>query len=108
MIGILTHARLVQALDEFGPDVPLRQVMAQDIEPVHPEDGLDIVQRRLTESKLDALPVVEDGTFLGLITSRDVAEAYRLVSSRADIFRVGVAKSANGSRQSQVTPEREA
>jgi stage IV sporulation protein FB len=106
LIGILTHARLVQALDEFGPDVPLRRVMAPDIEPVHPEDGLDVVQKRLAESKLDALPVVEDGRFLGLITSRDVAEAYRLVSSRADIFRDPVANSDNGSRRSQVLPER--
>jgi stage IV sporulation protein FB len=102
LIGILTHARLVQALDKFGPDVPLRQVMAPDIEPVHPEDGLDQVQKRLAESKLDALPVVEEGKFLGLITSRDVAEAYRLVSSRADIFRVAVSESNNGSSRSKL------
>jgi CBS domain-containing protein len=43
-------------------------------------DELFDVQQRFIETQLDALPVMENGRFLGLITSRDVAEVYRLIS----------------------------
>jgi CBS domain-containing protein len=61
--------------------------MEREITPVDPNDGLFQVQQRLAELKLDALPVVDKGTFLGLITSRDLNEAYRLLSKKPDLLR---------------------
>jgi stage IV sporulation protein FB len=88
LVGLITHAGLIEALDKYGPDVPLQGVMLTDFEPVAPGDDLIAVQMRLAERKLDALPVVEAGRFLGLITNRDISEIYRLASSRADLLPV--------------------
>lgn len=81
LVGLLTYARMVEALNGQGPDVPVGQVMQTDIAPVGPRDELFRVQQRMTENKLAALPVVEAGRFLGLITNRDVGELYSLASS---------------------------
>jgi stage IV sporulation protein FB len=92
LVGLLTHSRLIRGIDKFGPDAPLSQVMMTDVEPVKTMDGLLEVQRRLAEGKLDALPVVDEGNFKGLITSRDIVEIYRLISSRADLLPVTVSR----------------
>lgn len=80
VVGLLTHTQLVEALNQVGPDRPVREFMRTDIQPVSPSDNLFLAQSRLTEQKIDALPVVENGEFLGLVTSRDVNEIYRLAS----------------------------
>jgi Zn-dependent protease/CBS domain-containing protein len=86
LVGLLTHAALVEALDRTGPATPVKSVMLTDIAPVTPDDGLFTVQQRMQENNLDALPVVEEGSFLGLITSRDINELYRLVSRQPDLL----------------------
>jgi Zn-dependent protease len=86
LVGLLPYARLVEALDHHGPDIPVSEVMITDITPVTPGEGMFAVQQRLAENNLGALPVVEDGRFLGLITSRDINELYRLVSSQPDLM----------------------
>ncbi len=94
LVGIITHTRLVEALNRNGPDVPLEQVMIRDFDPVKPDAGLFDVQQLLTEKRLDALPVVsEDGRFLGLITVGDINEVYRMVSIRSDVFPLVTARS---------------
>lgn len=89
--GLLTHSRLVEALDKYGPDKPIADVMISDIQAVTPNDDLLEVQRRLAETNVDALPVTQGGTFLGLITNRDINEIYRLASIRSELKGVGEA-----------------
>ncbi|MDF1499971.1 MAG: site-2 protease family protein [Anaerolineales bacterium] len=83
LVGILTHARLVEALNQHGPDKVVSEVMLSDIAPAAPGDNLLEVQQRLAELNVDALPVSQGGAFLGLITNRDINEIYRLASIRA-------------------------
>jgi CBS domain-containing protein len=61
-------------------------VMAKGVPSVSPADELVDVQQRFNESKVDAFPVVEGSTFLGLITSRDLNEVFRLVSVDPDLL----------------------
>jgi CBS domain-containing protein len=70
----------VAALQEHGPTRLVAEVMTPNVEPAAPGDELFDVQQRFNTSQLDALPVVDNGRFLGLITSRDIAEVYRLLS----------------------------
>jgi Zn-dependent protease/CBS domain-containing protein len=93
LVGILTHSRLVDALNRNGPDTPLEGVMIADFTPVTPEAALFDAQQHLLEERLDALPVVDgSGRFLGLITTRDINEAYRVVSTRSDILPLAAAR----------------
>lgn len=85
LVGLLTHARLVEALNRHGPDIAIEDVMLRDIHPVAPDDEVLVAQQRLSEQRIEALPVVQAGEFLGLITNRDISEVYRLASIRADL-----------------------
>lgn len=80
LVGVLTHTQLVDALNQARPDDPVTNFMRTDVQPVSPSDSLFEAQTRLTEQRVDALPVVEAGEFVGLVTSRDVNEVYRLAS----------------------------
>lgn len=84
-IGLLTQSRLLETLHQQGPQTPVAEVMATEVTPVSPRQEIFDVQQKMTEGSFDALPVVDGGTFLGLITSRDINELYRFVSSQPDL-----------------------
>lgn len=86
LVGLLTQSRLTDALNRYGPDVPVGQVMLTDATPVQPSEEIFTVQQRLAESRLTALPVAEAGRFLGLITKQDINEVYRLFSRQPDLL----------------------
>lgn len=78
--GILPYHLLVQALDEKGPATTVAEVMVKDVEPARPGEELYDVQQRMNASQLDSLPVMDGDEFLGIITSRDIGEIYRLMA----------------------------
>lgn len=86
LIGLLPYTRLIEALNNHSPDIPVSEVMLTDITPVAPADEMFAVQQRLSQSQLDALPVADGDHFLGLITSRDIGELYRLASSQPELL----------------------
>lgn len=86
LVGLITHTALIDALNRYSPATPIAQVMTTNIEPVDPSAALFQVQQRFMEQQLDALPVVHEGQFLGLITSRDLNEAYRLFSRQPELL----------------------
>ncbi|HHH83355.1 MAG TPA: site-2 protease family protein [Chloroflexi bacterium] len=87
LIGMLTHARLIKALNERGPDARAGDVMERTVIALNPSDELIEAQQRLAEAKLDALPVIQGDRFLGILTTRDISEIYRLASIRQDLLR---------------------
>ena len=80
LLGVLTRSRLGEALRKAGPDAFAAKFMRTDLEPVSPDEKLYIAQQLLAEADTDALPVVEGGQFLGLVTAQDVSKVYRLAS----------------------------
>jgi stage IV sporulation protein FB len=86
LVGLLPQTRLLEQLHKHGPTTPVSEVMLTDVTPVEPGDEVFAVQQRLSGSQLDALPVVEGGRFLGLITSRDISELYRLISIEPNLL----------------------
>jgi stage IV sporulation protein FB len=85
LVGLLPHNRMLEALDRYAPHTPVAQIMLSDVLPVSPSDTVFSVQQRLMESRLEALPVVQGGRFLGLITKRDISEVLRVMSSQPDL-----------------------
>jgi Zn-dependent protease/CBS domain-containing protein len=85
LVGLLTHAKLVEALNRHGPNLAIEEVMLRDVEPVKPDDEVILAQQKLADLRIEALPVVKGDEFLGLITNRDISEIYRLASIRADL-----------------------
>jgi stage IV sporulation protein FB len=88
LLGLLTHNRLIEAINDHPPDTTVEKVMNTEIPGVEPQEGLFQVQQLLAELGLDALPVVDHGAFLGLITSRDLNEVYQFFSNRPDLLSI--------------------
>lgn len=84
IVGLLTHSQVVEGLNRAGPDSPVADFMRKDLTPVSPDQSLYEAQQRLLDEGLDAVPVVEAGRFVGLVTSRDINEVFRLASKWPD------------------------
>ena len=85
IVGLLSHTDIVRALQRREPETPVREVMKTDFPTLRLDDGLFEVHQQMQQSGLDALPVVEDDQFAGLLTSRDVNEAYQLLSINQEL-----------------------
>jgi stage IV sporulation protein FB len=86
LVGLLPYTRLIEALDQYDTSTPVAEAMLTDVSTVAPDEEMLVIQQRLAESNLDALPVTDGDRFLGLITSRDISELYRLVSIQPDLI----------------------
>lgn len=78
LVGLLPYQGLVESLEKNGLSTPIRDVMQTGIKPVSPTDKLIDIQILMSTQGTDALPVVDGEKFLGMITSQDLNEAYRL------------------------------
>lgn len=85
IVGLLSHTDIIRALQRREPDTPVREVMKTDFPTLQLNDGLFEVHQQMQQSGLDALPVIEDDQFAGLLTSRDVNEAYQLLSINQEL-----------------------
>ena len=85
-MGLLTYADTLRALRQRKPETPIREVMRSDFPTAALDDELFDVQQRMTEAKLDAVPVMENGQFLGLLTRRDINEVYQLMSVSPELI----------------------
>jgi len=94
LLGILTPNRLADALRNASPEDSVTKFMRSDLEPVSPDEKLYIAQQLLSEAGADALPVVENNQFLGLVTAQDVNKVFRLASRWPGFTssRVGIAE----------------
>jgi len=86
LVGVLTHTDVIQALKQRQPGTQVRDVMRTKFPTVGLDDGLFEAHRRMTEARLDALPVMDGDEFLGLLTRRDVNEVYQLLSVSPELL----------------------
>ena len=86
LVGLLTHTNLIRALKQQPSGTPVRAVMQTEFPVLGLDDELFEVHRRMAEAKLEALPVVDGGSFLGLLTRRDVNEVYQLLSISPELL----------------------
>jgi Zn-dependent protease/predicted transcriptional regulator len=80
LLGLLCQGRLLAALKQHGPSVPVSQAMRTDFPIAAPDEPLFEVQERMSSARLRAVPVVMEGRLVGLLTAPDINEAYRLLS----------------------------
>jgi Zn-dependent protease/CBS domain-containing protein len=80
IVGLLTHADIIQALKRHPPETPARTVMRTEFPTARLDDELFEVHRKMLETGIGAVPVIDKGYYLGLLTNRDVGEVYQLLS----------------------------
>jgi acetoin utilization protein AcuB len=62
-------------IDEFGDSHTVEEVMTYNVVTVSPDATLREAARRLRNQRLGALPVVENGALVGIITRSDLLDA---------------------------------
>jgi len=86
IVGLLTHTDVLRALKQGRPEASVREVMQTDFPTARLNDELFETHQQMTEAELGALPVVDKGYFLGLLTRRDVSEVYHLLSISPELL----------------------
>lgn len=75
--GILSERDIVRALAEHGAaalQLPVGQAMTRDVATCGESDSVAIIMERMTAGKFRHLPVVENGSLVGLISIGDVVK----------------------------------
>lgn len=80
LCGILSERDILQyrALASYREDwthAPVTAAMVAAVQTAGPEDSLTEVAGRLAQARIGALPIVDHGALLGIITVTDVLEA---------------------------------
>jgi Zn-dependent protease/predicted transcriptional regulator len=84
LVGFVSREALLQAKSTAAPHSYISAIM-DSVEPASAGDDLYDVQRRMSENKLNALPVVSAGRYLGLITRQQILSALRMMHNVPDL-----------------------
>lgn len=84
LVGFLSRERLAEVLRIKAPHTWVGTVMQKNILPVSPYDALTSVKKRFDVERISALPVAENGWFLGIITRRNLADVVRMGGPRPE------------------------
>jgi len=83
LVGIVSDRDLRSATPVLGDParaealggILVQEVMARDVTTIRPDAPIEEAANAMREEKIGCLPVVEDGSLVGVITSSDVMEA---------------------------------
>lgn len=85
-VGFLDNQRLMNALQQGGPNQTVAVVMSRDVQPVSLTADLYDVQQRMNNEGLNALPVVEFGRIVGVISARHIRQMLRMAAMQPELF----------------------
>ena len=83
--GILSERDIVREIGKRGGDCltdSLSDLMTKEVQTCSPNDIIDSVLQRMTEGRFRHMPVVDDGSLVGLVTLGDVVKAQLLEVAR--------------------------
>ena len=82
LVGLLTQREITSALEAYGPQARVGDLASMTLPTLSPRDSLARAQQLMAASGLRALPVSEDGRFLGMVTARQINEIFALISAQ--------------------------
>jgi predicted transcriptional regulator len=74
VMGILTRANLLAGLTQHGPEQLVTSVMQREFEAAEPNEVLQTALARMAASPTRIMPVLQDGTLVGLVTQENLGE----------------------------------
>lgn len=81
LLGILTRDRLIEALSRHGRYYPVAEAMRKDVPSASPAESVLDAYNRMRAAGLKALPVVDDGRLIGMLSMEDISEVYSLLAA---------------------------
>lgn len=80
LVGLLTREDLLRALNASGKSSSVGEAMRAEFPIAAPDEAVETLYARLQTAGLRTLPVVSNGSFVGVITTENIAE-YLMVSA---------------------------
>jgi predicted transcriptional regulator len=74
VFGILTRANLMNGLSQHGQDQLVTSVMEREFQTAEPNEMLSIALPRLAAAPTRIMPVLQEGTLVGLVTQENLGE----------------------------------
>ncbi len=84
VVGVLTQARLLEALRDRGAAVPVNEAMEREVPLVSADDELDAALGRVEPGRATLLAVLWNRQLVGLLTAENVGEFYMIRRALAD------------------------
>jgi len=82
LVGVLTASDITAALEVYGSSALVGHIMRQEWPQASPSDSLATARQRMARSGLEAIPVVEDGQLLGMVTAQQIQQLYEFVAAQ--------------------------
>ena len=81
VVGILSDRDIKTAIEvneatDSPREVLVKDIMTTEVETITPEDTLQIAASFMVDYRFNALPVVQNGEIVGIITSTDLLKAF--------------------------------
>lgn len=90
VVGVLTRADLVKALAQHGDQAPVGNSMRRQICVTHVRESVEHAFERLQRDDCQTMPVLRDGTLVGVLTLENVGE-YVMLRGALDARRAATA-----------------
>lgn len=74
VVGMLTRSALIHTLSEQGPAAPVLEAMSPAPPTASPNDSLESIFQQMREAGTQAVPVLQDGQLVGLLTMENIGE----------------------------------
>ncbi|MCL6106597.1 MAG: site-2 protease family protein [Actinobacteria bacterium] len=81
LVGMLTRNNLIRGLHSLGPDGVVSEIMLKDYPVVSAGAPFSEVYERMNESRTKAVPVLEDGHLLGMVTLEHLSDVFMLLTA---------------------------
>jgi Zn-dependent protease/predicted transcriptional regulator len=90
VVGFLGRDNLLKGLRAYGAAGAVHTIMQRTFAVAAPDESLYEIQQRMVAEGVQALPVIENGHLVGLLTALDVSEAYLLLTARHERAEIAV------------------
>lgn len=81
IVGVLTRANLIGGLHNTGPEARVSQVMETDFPIVESSALFSEVYEKMNASRIKAVPVVEGGQLIGMVTLEHLSDVFMMLNS---------------------------
>jgi CBS domain-containing protein len=81
LVGILTRSHLINGLHDLGPEGKVKEVMETNFPVVSAQAPFSEVYEKMNETRLKAVPVMEDGHLVGMVTLEHLSDVFMFLSA---------------------------
>jgi Zn-dependent protease/predicted transcriptional regulator len=86
LVGIVTRDRLITMLGQHGVDYPVREAMRTDFQVGGLDEPVYEVLQRMRMGGYRAMPIVDAGRLVGMLSLEDISEVFSLLSAAGPDF----------------------